>query len=131
MTAVRRARFEPAAAKRANAVPPHEARDAATACRSTFRAERGMHPRATVTTAVLGMEASDITEQPAIGDGPRAFRAISPRIIAAGRNFENPAHQPNRPGAGVIADEFEGHLGISAKMPIAFMGWPAPYAPAL
>src|SRR3546814_3107540 len=86
-----------------------------------------MHPRAAVTATMLGMEAPDIAEQPAIGDGPRAFGTIAPRIIAAGRDFENSAHQPDRPGASVIADEIEGHLGTSAgrrrpkvNMPIAF-----------
>jgi hypothetical protein len=43
-------------------------------------------------------------------------------------DLEDPAHQPDRPSAGMIADESEAHLGTSAKMPIAFLARRAPCA---
>ena len=69
---------------------------------------------------MLGREATDVDKQLAVRYGSRALGAIAPGIIAAGRDFEDPAHQPDRPPAGMIADEVEAHLGTSAKMPIAF-----------
>src|SRR6202051_3262167 len=44
----------------------------------------------------------------------------APCIVAAGRDLKHAAHEPDRPRAGVIADEREPHLGTSAKMPMAF-----------
>jgi hypothetical protein len=68
---------------------------------------------------MLGLETPDIAEQMTVGDEPGAVRAIPPCIVAAGRDLKNAAHKPDRPPAGVIADEREPHLGTSAKMPMA------------
>ena len=69
---------------------------------------------------MLGMETTHVDEQLAVRGGSRALRAAAPRVIAAGRDFEEPSHQPDRPPAGMIADDVEAHLGTSAKMPIVF-----------
>ena len=76
-----------------------------------------MHPWTAVTAMVLAMEATDIGEQRAIRNGPSTIGTVAPRVIAAGRDLEDPAHQPDRPTAGMVADESEAHLGSSAKMP--------------
>lgn len=114
MAAVGREWLEPATGERADTV----ARDAATACRPAFRTKRGMHPGTAVTT-VIAMEATDISKQRTVGTGASAFWTTAPCIIAAGRDLEGATHQPDRPFAGVIADESEAHLGTSAKRPIA------------
>jgi transposase len=44
---------------------------------------------------------------------------VAPGVISAGRDLDDPTHQPDRPSAGMVADESEAHLGTSAKMPIA------------
>jgi hypothetical protein len=69
---------------------------------------------------VLTVEATKVAQQLAVRHRPRTFRPNPPCIVAAGRDLEDPAHQPDRLPAGVIADEMEAHLGTSAKMPIAF-----------
>jgi hypothetical protein len=76
---------------------------------------------------MLGMEATDVDEQLAVRSGSRALGTAAPSVIAAGRDLEDPAHQPDRPSAGMIADEFEAHLGTSraagdrqVNMPIAY-----------
>jgi hypothetical protein len=69
---------------------------------------------------MLAMEAPHVGEQCAVGACTSTFRTIAPSIIAAGRDLEDPTHQPDRPTVGMVADEFEAHLGTSAKMPIAF-----------
>jgi hypothetical protein len=120
VAAVGRTRLEPATRQRADAVAPHQSRDAATACCPAFRAKRGMHPWAAVTAMMLNMEATHISEQRTVRDRPSALRTVTPCIIAAGRDLEDTTHQPDRPSAGVIADESKAHFGTSAKMPIAF-----------
>lgn len=120
MAAVGGARPEPAASESADAVLPHQSLDPATACRPAFRAKCGMHPGTAVAAMMPGMEAADVGEQLAVRPGSCAFRTAAPGVIAAGRDFEDPAHQSDRPSAGMIADEVEAHLGTSAKMPIAF-----------
>ena len=69
---------------------------------------------------MLAMEATHIGKQRAVRNGPSAIGTVAPGVIAAGRDLEDPAHQPDRPSAGMVADESEAHLGTSAKMPIAF-----------
>lgn len=49
-------------------------------------------------------------------------------MVAAGRDLEHAAHEPHRKGAGMLLDEPKPHLGISAKMPIAFLRHRAPCA---
>jgi len=120
MTAVGGARPEPATGECVDAVAPHQARDAATACRASLRSERGMHPGAAVTAMVLGMKAPQVGERRAVGARADTLRPTAPRMIPAGRDLEDPAHQPDRPMVSMIADEFEAHPGASAKMPVAF-----------
>ena len=78
-----------------------------------------MHPRAAVTTAMLGMKATHIGKQRAVRGRSCAFWTTAPCVIAARRDFDDPPHQPDRPTVGMVADESEAHLGTSAKMPIA------------
>ena len=64
-----------------------------------------MHPGTTVTAMMLAMEATHIGEQRAVRNGPSTIGTVASCIIAAGRDLENPAHQPDRPTAGMVADE--------------------------
>jgi hypothetical protein len=68
---------------------------------------------------MLAMEAADIGEQRAVRNDPSTIGTVAPCIIAAGRDLEDPTHQPDRPTVGMVADESEAHLGTSAKMPMA------------
>ena len=120
MAAVRCARLEPTSCQAANAVVAHQTGDASPANRSAFSTKRGVHPRRAITATMLGLETPDIAEQMTVGDEPGAVRAVPPCIVAAGRDLKHAAHEPDRPPAGVIADEREPHLGASAKMPMAF-----------
>src|ERR1700729_4474644 len=120
VAAVRCARLEPTPCQAANAVVAHQTGDASPANRSAFSTKRGVHPQRAITATMLGLETPDIAEQMTVGDEPGAVRAIPPCIVAAGRDLKHAAHEPDRPRAGVIADEREPHLGTSAKMPMAF-----------
>src|ERR1700722_1802404 len=120
VAAVRCARLEPTSCQAANAVVAHQTGDASPANRSAFSTKRGVHPQRAITATMLGLETPDIAEQMTVGDEPGAVRAIPPCIVAAGRDLKHAAHEPDRPPAGVIADEREPHLGASAKMPMAF-----------
>src|ERR1700723_184131 len=120
VAAVRCARLEPTSCQAANAVVAHQTGDASPANRSAFSTKRGVHPQRAITATMLGLETPDIAEQMTVGDEPGAVRAIPPCIVAAGRDLKHTAHEPDRPPAGVIADEREPHLGASAKMPMAF-----------
>ena len=85
-----------------------------------------------VSDMMFAVEATYIGKQRTIGAGSGAFWTVAPCVIAAGRDHEDPAHQPDRPLAGMVApdrplagmvaDELETHFGTSAKMPIAFLG---------
>ena len=111
---------EPATGERANTVTTHQPRDAATTRRPAFGTERGMHPGTALTAMMFAMEATYIGKKRAVRNDPSAIGTVAPCVIAAGRDLEDPAHQPDRPTVGMVADEFEAHLGTSAKMPIAF-----------
>lgn len=128
VAAVGHARPEPATGERANTVTMHQPRNAATTRRPAFRAKRRMHPGAAVAAMMLAMEATHVRKQRAVGACPGAFWAVAPCVIAAGRDLKDPAHQPDWPLAGMVADELKAHLGTSAKMPIAFLVHRAPYA---
>ena len=106
----------------------HQTGDASPADHLAFSTKRGLHPRRAITATMLGLETPDIAEQMTVGDEPSAVGAILPCIVAAGRDLQHAAHEPDRPRADVIADEREPHLGTSAKMPMAFLGRRAPYA---
>ena len=99
---------------------PHQPRDPSPACHPAFRTKRGMHSGTAVTAMMLGVKATHIGEQRAVRNRPSAIGTVAPCIIAAGRDLEDPTHQPDRPTVGMVADESEAHLGTSAKMPIAF-----------
>jgi hypothetical protein len=71
---------------------------------------------------MLGLEATHFGKQRAVRNGPGTIGTVAPCIIAAGRDLEDPTHQPDRPTVGMVADESEALLGTSAKMPMALFG---------
>jgi len=79
-----------------------------------------MHPRGAIASVMLGVDAADIVEKAVVGHRPLALGTGSPVVVASVRDFEQAAHETHRPGARILLDESERHLGISAKMPIAF-----------
>lgn len=85
---------------------PHQALDTTAACRPAFRAKRSMHPRAAIAAMMLRTKAADIAKATYGGAYTGALRAITLSIMAAGRNLEDPAHQPYRPKVRMVADEF-------------------------
>ena len=87
-----------------------------------------MDPRRAVALLMPDMDWADVVEKATVGRRPGALGAGSPVVVAAVRDFEHAAHETHRPGARMLLDEGERHLGISAKMPIAFLGRRAPCA---
>lgn len=128
VAAVGRARPEPATGERADTVASHQTRDAATACRPALRTERGMYPGAAVTAMMLAMETTHIGKQRTVGARPGAFWTVAPCVIAAGRDLKNPAHQPDRPLAGMVADELELISAPPRRCRSLFLAHRAPYA---
>ena len=62
----------------------------------------------------------DILQELTVGCRSCAFGSQSPAVVAIGRYGEHAAHETHQPGARMLLDEGERHLGISAKMPIFF-----------
>ena len=101
-------------------MPVHQPLDPATADPVILGAQSCVYARAAITAPMLTMEALNILEEASIGRGPGALGPGAPGIIAAGRDLEHAAHEPHRVSAGMLLDEAKPHLGISAKMPMAF-----------
>jgi hypothetical protein len=78
-----------------------------------------MHTRTAVDGAIVGMNATDIRGQGAIGPGPRAFWPAAPRGVAAGTRLQHAAHHPHREGRPVVLNEAEPDLGGPETMPMA------------
>ena len=79
-----------------------------------------MDARAAVAAAMVLVKATDIGQQRTVRGRPHALRPATPSVVAAGRDAEHMAHEPDRVLLPVILDEAEPHLGASEKMAIAF-----------
>ena len=69
---------------------------------------------------MLGVQAADIGQQQAVRRRARALGPAAPRVLAAGRDPEHAAHEPDRVLATVVRGGPEPHLGACEKMAMAF-----------
>ena len=79
-----------------------------------------MDARRTITTMMSGMDAATILQELTICSRLGSLGTRPPSVVAARGNLEHAVHETHRPSAGMLLDEGEPHLGISAKMPVAF-----------
>src|SRR3569832_789976 len=101
-------------------MPAHQPFDPAAADPMPLGSQGHVHPRAAVATLVTSMEPLHRLQQAPVRHRPLALRPRPPGVIATGGHPEHAAHEPHRPGAGMLLDEAKPHFGTSAKMPMAF-----------
>src|SRR5206468_7666724 len=103
-----------------NAMMAHLPLDPATACMMSLGFEFDMNARAAIAAMAIAMNPLDAFQQRSISQGPEAFRARPPGIVARGRDAEHTAHDLDRIVRAAILDKTEPHVRGPAKIAIDF-----------
>src|SRR5262249_54346918 len=106
---------------RRDPVPAHQPGDRVHAAHPAPRHQLGVDARAAVAGLHLVVDGSDLGDQRLAPRPPGARRTPPPAVVAAGRDAQAPAHQPDRPGLAVGLDELGSHDDSLAKKAVAFL----------
>jgi hypothetical protein len=104
-----------------NAVPAHQALDAASSHPPSLSPQGGVHTWAAVATIAVGMDALHLGQQLTVSAAAVALGPTAPSVVAGWRDVEDRAHPTHREDRAVLLDEAELHLGAPEKMPMAFL----------
>src|SRR5262249_9273757 len=101
-------------------VPAHRGAQRVAAAGRARRPELGVNARAAVAGLRLGVDLLDGDDQGLAPPLARAGRPSPPAVVAAGRDAEHLAHQPDRPAVAVALHESVPHDDSLAKKAVAF-----------